>query len=107
MTRSVDFAATVRRGRRARRGAVVVHHRPSADGTGSPALVGFVVGRGVGGSVVRHRVIRRLRHVTRPLVPLLPVGSRTVVRALPEASGATSLGLSRDVEVALQRVLEQ
>lgn len=105
MRSSVDFTTTVRQGRRSRRGAVVVHHRACGAPAAGPALVGFVVGRAVGGSVTRHRVSRQLRHVTRPLVPLLPDGSRTVVRALPEAATTNSAGLSRDVEAALTRVL--
>lgn len=73
-------------------------------GAPRPALVGFVVGRSVGGSVVRHRVTRRLRAIAAARLSELPAGSATVVRALPEAASATSAQLAADVDAALQRL---
>ncbi len=70
-----------------------------------PARAGFVVGRAVGGSVVRHRVLRRLRHLVRDRRALLPTGSRLVVRALPPARDADSATLGRDLDAALARLL--
>jgi ribonuclease P protein component len=96
MRRSTDFASVVRTGARSRGGALVVHQRLDL---GCPApLVGFVVGRTVGGSVQRHRVARRLRAQVAQRLELLPVGSGTVVRALPAAAELSSheLGLSLD-----------
>lgn len=46
---------------------------------------GVVVGRTVGGAVVRSRVKRRLREVLRSRLPLMPAGSLVVVRGLPGA----------------------
>jgi ribonuclease P protein component len=104
MRRSVDFAAAVRRGRRVRRGAVVVHiHRSSAAAGG--ALVGLVVGRSVGGSVVRHRVSRRLRAVVASRLDRLPPGGRVVLRALPAAATASSAQLGADLDAALDRLV--
>jgi ribonuclease P protein component len=102
MRRSCDFTATVRDGRRARRGLVVVHHRP-ASGDG-PALIGFVVGRSIGGSVARHRVSRRLRALTAARLGALPPSSCTVVRALAAAATASSAELAGDLDAALRRV---
>jgi ribonuclease P protein component len=62
------------------------------------------VGRAVGNSVVRHRVIRQLRHLVRDRLHRLPVGSRLVVRALPPAAGAGSAALGRDLDAALARL---
>jgi ribonuclease P protein component len=101
MRRSSDFAAVVRSGYRARRGNVVVHQRPELM-SGEP-LVGFVVGRSVGGSVVRHRVSRRLRAQMAERVASLEPGAGVVVRALPGAEGATSAELGRDLDAALAR----
>ena len=70
-----------------------------------PALVGFVVGRSVGNSVVRHRVQRRLRHLCRDRLTLLPPGSSWVVRALPPAATATSAELAADLDRCLERSL--
>lgn len=81
----------------------MVHHL-AGDGAPTPR-VGFVVGRTVGGSVVRHRVVRRLRHLVRDRLDRLPAGSLTVVRALPPAREADSAALGRDLDAALGRLL--
>jgi ribonuclease P protein component len=102
MRRPADFTVVVRSGIRARRGSVVVHQvRDLVDGA---ARVGLVVGKGVGGSVVRHRVSRRLRAQLAQRLPALPAGSGTVVRALPEAAAATSRQLGSDLDRALSRL---
>lgn len=108
MRRSDDFAAAVRKGRRAGRRSVVVHYLPPAEPAGVAAdgpLVGFVVGRAVGGSVRRHRVVRQLRHLVRDRLERLPAGSRTVVRALPAADGRPSAELGTDLDSALDKLL--
>lgn len=103
MTRSTDFTAVVRSGARARRGAVVVHELDALS-TG-PARVGLIVGKSVGGSVVRHRVSRRLRAQLAVRLDRIPVGSGVVVRALPAASAATSADLGRDLDAAFDRLI--
>jgi len=65
------------------------------------------VSKAVGGSVVRHRVVRRLRHLVRERLTLLPDGSRLVVRALPPAATATSVELALDLDAALARALHR
>jgi ribonuclease P protein component len=99
---SAEFTETVRRGRRAGRPLLSVHLLLTADA--APARVGLVVSKGVGGSVVRHRVSRRLRHVLRDRVAGLPAGSRLVVRAAPPAATASSADLAADLDAALLRV---
>lgn len=102
MRRSADFTSVVRAGSRTRKGSVVVHQQ-SAISTG-PALVGLVVGKSVGGSVVRHQVSRRLRAQLAERLTALPVGSGLVVRALPEAALASSRALGKDLDRALARL---
>jgi ribonuclease P protein component len=102
MRRSSDFSSVVRSGDRARSGRLVVHHLPGLT-TAAP-LVGLVVGRTVGGSVVRHRVSRRLRAELAVRLDRLPVGSGTVVRALPPCADADSGQLGADLDAALARV---
>jgi len=102
MRRSTDFTSVVRGGVRVRGGGVVVHHRRQLSE--GPPLVGLVVGRSVGGSVVRHQVSRRLRAQLAARLDRLPAGSGTVVRALPEAAGATSAALGRGLDLALERL---
>jgi ribonuclease P protein component len=67
--------------------------------------VGFVVGKSVGNSVVRHRVTRRLRAIIAVRLNSLPAGSATVVRALPSAAQASSAALSADIDSALARLV--
>lgn len=117
LRRRQDFADAVRRGRRAGRPLLVVHLRRTtvpADGDGnpharrdvpSPARAGFVVSKAVGPAVVRSRVKRRLRHLVRDRLPLLPPGSLIVVRALPGAGNAEYAELARDLDTALERLL--
>jgi ribonuclease P protein component len=79
---------------------------PIAVPTASPQA-GFVVTRAVGGSVERHRVVRRLRHLVRDRLGQLPPGARLVIRALPPARDADSAALGRDLDDALSRLLDR
>jgi ribonuclease P protein component len=104
LRRREDFTLAVRRGRRAGRATLVAHFL--APEVAVPvARAGFVVGRAVGNSVVRHRVSRQLRHLVRDRLDRLPAGSILVVRALPPAAGADSAALGRDLDAALTRLL--
>ena len=71
----------------------------------SGARAGFVVGKAVGNSVVRHRVTRRLRAVVRVELDRLPAGADLVVRARPEAAAASSALLRSDLSAGLDRLL--
>jgi ribonuclease P protein component len=102
MRRSTDFESVVRGGARAKGGPLIVSQRPDL-GAAVP-LVGFVVGKGVGGSVVRHRVARRLRAQVARRLDTLPPGSGTVVRALPEAADATSTEIAAGLDKAFARL---
>jgi ribonuclease P protein component len=109
----------VRRGRRAGRPLLVVHlsgggrdpdahddRHPHAVGDGaSPARAGFVVSKAVGGAVTRNLVKRRLRHLVRQRLSLLPPGSLVVVRALSGSGEADHAQLARDLDAALERLL--
>ena len=98
-----DISRTIRHGRRARRGSLVVHVQVGAGGD-QPARAAFAVSKAVGDSVTRHRVVRRLRGLMPPLLDRLPGGSEVVVRAMPEAATASSADLRDDLERALERV---
>jgi ribonuclease P protein component len=95
-----DFRRVLRRGRKAGRRLLSVHALVG-DGT---SRAGFVVGRSVGGSVVRHRVTRRLRHLVADRLDYLPEGTALVVRAHPAAGAATSAELGADLDAALRRL---
>lgn len=80
---------------------------PVSTAAGEPARVGFVVSKAVGNAVVRNRVKRRLRHLTREQLPSLgQLGGRAVlvVRALPAAAGATHAELDTDLRRCLAKV---
>lgn len=102
LRRSGDFATVIRSGRRIRVPRLVVHHL-AGRGDAAP-VVGFVVSKAVGGSVVRHRVARRLRAQVAQRIELLPAGSATVVRALPQAADADSAELGTSLDEALRRL---
>ncbi|HWH28120.1 MAG TPA: ribonuclease P protein component [Mycobacteriales bacterium] len=103
LTRSAEFSEVVRRGHRAGRPLLTVHADVDPR-SARPARAGLVVGRAVGGSVVRSRTSRRLRHLLRPRLAGLPAGTRLVVRAAPAAATATSEQLGRDLDAALRRL---
>ncbi|MDT7546428.1 MAG: ribonuclease protein component [Actinomycetota bacterium] len=103
-----DFSDVVRRGRRASRPLLTVHLLLAASGSEPlPPRAGLVVSKAVGGSVVRHQVARRLRHVLRAALSALPPGARLVVRAAPAAATADSAALARDLATALDRLVHR
>jgi ribonuclease P protein component len=99
---SESYRRTVRAGRRAGSSTLVVHLAPSARP--GPARIGFVVDRSVGNAVTRNQVKRRLRHLVRSLLELLPPGTDLVVRARPSAAGLSSAELGAELERCLERV---
>jgi ribonuclease P protein component len=107
---SGEFSTVTRHGRRFRAGDVVVYLYPAAarDGEAEPqpavTKIGLIVGRTVGGSVVRHQVSRRLRAQLAGMLDRIPAGSRMVVRALPSAATARSESLGRDLGIAVARL---
>nr|WP_205862270.1 ribonuclease P protein component [Planosporangium thailandense] len=118
LRRRDEFAATIRAGRRAGRGVVVVHldgpddaDSPAAESNGStpvrtervdlPARAGFVVPKTVGKAVARNKVRRRLQHLIRERLAALPPGVTVVVRALPGAADRTYSELTSDLDAAL------
>ena len=98
------FSQVVRGGRRAGRPLLTVH---LDTGGGTDPTAGLIVSKAVGGSVVRHRVARRLRHLLAARLPLLPDGTRLVVRAAPAAATATSAELGADLDRALTRLADR
>jgi ribonuclease P protein component len=108
LTRSADFSEVVRAGRRAGRPLLAVHLVvPEPAAQDGPARAGLVVSRAVGGSVVRSRTSRRLRHLLRDRLAALPAGSRLVVRAAPGAGAASSAALGADLDAALDRLTDR
>jgi ribonuclease P protein component len=103
LRRRGEFAAAVRGGRRAGRGAIVVHLMSPDAGTEPARSVraGFVVPKAVGDAVARNRVKRRLRHLARERLDRLPAGTDLVVRALPDAATRSYSQIAADLDNAL------
>jgi ribonuclease P protein component len=77
---------------------------PALADAGAVPRVGFVVSKAVGNSVVRHRVVRRLRHVVADRLGTVRPGCTLVVRALPSAATAASAELGGDIDSAFRRL---
>ena len=103
--RDHQLATTVKRGTRVGRRYLIVHFMAASGSSDEEPKVAFAVSKSVGGSVVRHRVVRRLRHVVASHLRDLPAGSCVVVRALPAAAAASSADLDRDLSALFSRVV--
>lgn len=68
-----------------------------------PARVGFIVGKRVGGAVVRNRVRRRLREIMRRKLRSIQPGWDLVIIARPPAAAAPSAELARELGALLRR----
>jgi len=80
---------------------MVVYVQPASGGI---SRAGVIVSRAVGGSVVRSRVSRRLRHALRGVTEARQGGAvDIVVRALPGIVAATSDDIGRDLARAVAR----
>jgi ribonuclease P protein component len=106
MRRSADFALAIRDGSRAGRPLVSGHLLIRPDGT-EPARIGFVVSKAVGSAVERNAVRRRLRHLARGYLRLLPGGSLLVVRASPRAATACQADLAADLDLVIEALLRR
>ena len=84
---SKDFVLTTKTGFRATSLSLVVYlktnpNNPTNASNSSAPLVGLIVNKSVGGSVVRHRVSRQLRHLAATHISSIPADSRLVIRVL-------------------------
>jgi len=103
MRRSDDFRVASR-GQRIRIGRLVLTAALRSTDPADGVRVGFAVGRNVGNSVVRHRVVRRLRAIMRSRTSALPAGARVVVRGLPGCADASHDELTRWLDEGLERL---
>ena len=72
--------------------------------TNLPAQAGLIISKSVGGSVVRHRVARQIRHALLDPLKKLPNGSQLVVRALP---GSARQDLKIDLNSLILKVTDK
>jgi len=76
-------------------------------GDGAPVKVGLIVGKNVGGSVVRHRVSRQLRHAIAPHLDQFPPGTLLLFRAHPGAAQSTETNLAGEVSKLIEKYLSR
>jgi ribonuclease P protein component len=100
LRRSSQFDLAVRGGVRSGRRHLVVHLYVGPEAP-TPGQIGVVVSKAVGGSVVRHRVARRIRHLMSARMSTLPASCLVVIRANPAAAGASFAALAGDLDIAL------
>ncbi|MGH3545812.1 MAG: ribonuclease P protein component [Mycobacteriales bacterium] len=113
LRRASAFTQVIRGGKRSSLGRsaspsakLVVHWccDRSPDSATAPPRVGLIIGRGVGNSVQRHRLARRLRHLMLTRLPKLPARTDLVIRVLPTAGSANSAQLGIELDVLLSRI---
>ena len=94
LTSSEDFAKATKSGLRLTSTNLVgyLYISPAANAANSelPAKCGLIINKSVGGSVMRHRIARQLRHDLAPTLQTLPTNSLFVVRVLKSAPQYTN-----------------
>jgi len=100
IVRGADYRAVVRRGVRV--GSANTLSYVAANPSGAVRF-GFIVGRTVGGAVVRNTVRRRLKAAAYQLLPEAPRGRDVVVRALPASAQASWSTLLEELTHAIHR----
>jgi ribonuclease P protein component len=90
ITTPADFSRTTKSGIKATTESFVgyLYIQPAPKDPQSRA--GLIVGKSAGGSVQRHRLSRKLRHLIAPELSKFPEGSLLVIRALAQKSDAAS-----------------
>jgi ribonuclease P protein component len=76
-----DFARTTRNGARVTSPSLVLYVLTRTGNSTGPQ-VGLIVNKAVGGSVVRHRVARQLRHLIAPQLYKFDQETQIVIRTL-------------------------
>lgn len=94
--RSADFDRALRSGRRASSEYLALF--VSDNGLGRPRL-GLAVSRKLGNAVVRNRIKRRLRELTRPLLNQAKGGRDVVIVARARAVDAEFSRLRQEIEM--------
>lgn len=96
LTSPQDFARTTKSGLRVTSEHFVgyLHINPVTNKsvTNENPRAGLIIGKGVGGSVRRHRVSRQIRHALAPQLEKFPQGSLIVIRGLKQGTSVDVQG---------------
>ena len=92
LTTSEDFAKATKSGLRLTTQNLVgyLYIQPASNTQTSSTKCGLIINKSVGGSVMRHRIARQLRHDLAPIVDTFPMNSLFVVRVLKNAPTYTN-----------------
>ena len=104
LTISADFARATKSGTRVTTENFVGYLYISPVTNNDHPKCGLIVNKGVGGSVTRHALARKIRHAVAPQITKLPSGSLLVIRAL--AKNNTEV-VSVEVEKLVNKLLDR
>ena len=109
LTLSTDFARATKSGTRVTSEHFVgyLYIQPATETPATEAIspkFGLIINKGVGGSVVRHGLARKLRHAAAPQLSKLPSGSLLVIRALAKSASGEVIS---EVEKLVNKLLER
>jgi len=101
LTSPTDFSRVTKSGVRVGSGNFFLYllHDASATADSNPRA-GLIISKAVGGSVIRHKVARRLRHQLAQHMASLKPGSMIVVRAL---TGARDADVKTEIPALLKK----
>ena len=92
LTSPTDFSRATKSGVRVGSGNFFLYLYQGSENF--PARAGLIISKVVGGSVIRHKVARRLRHEISRHIPTLAPGTLIVIRAL---AGAKDADVKREI----------
>jgi len=98
---SKDFARTTKAGHRVTTPSLVLYLLTHKEFSDAPQF-GLIINKSVGGSVVRHRIARHLRHALRERIETFPNNTQIVVRVLKDAGSYIA-----DLDEALTRAAKK
>jgi len=107
LTDSGDFARATKSGIRFSSSNFVGYLYINAA-SNEAARAGLIISKGVGGSVARHRLARKIRHCLRDHYSTLPTGSLLVVRGLNNSATAEcSIEIAEIVGRLIKKAIER
>ena len=104
LTVSADFARATKSGTRVTTENFVGYLYISPVTNNDHPKCGLIVNKGVGGSVTRHALARKVRHAVAPQLSKLPTGSLLVIRALAKNN---TEAVSVEVEKLVNKLLDR
>lgn len=107
LRRASDFARASKGVRVSGENFLLYVATPTGERSGAPVKVGLIVGKNVGGSVIRHRVSRQIRHAIAPHLTKFPLGTLLVFRAHPGAAQYADKNLGQEISSLVEKYLHR